>query len=171
MKDKLKSHFLKFGPRRFVAISVVTLLVTDLINCYFLKIYWLSKNIAMTMVEQTITKSGQVLENFSTDTLQEMTGFVNNAFYFFLFVILVNNLFFYLFYLRRKLWAQGFILFYVFTSALLQVTFIFDSKELGTGWLFYNLLTIPYYAYLFVGVKLLKTETTDFSHSIGKKAQ
>ncbi|HXH74402.1 MAG TPA: hypothetical protein VNJ08_05530 [Bacteriovoracaceae bacterium] len=171
MKDKLKAHFLKFGPRRFVVLTVLTLLMTDLINCYYLKLYWLSKNMSLTLVKQTLTRSGQLVEGLSPSTIQEMTGFVSNAFYFFIFIILVNNLFFYLFYLRRKLWAQGFILFYVLTGAILQLGFVFDNSGMGYGWLAYNLLTVPYYIYLFLGVKLLKAETTDISPASGKKAR
>lgn len=170
-KEKLKTHYLKFGPRRFVVFTVLTLILTDLVNCWYLKLYWVKRNVSMLMVETTIKRMGQVLEDFDANTLAEMIGFVNNSFYFFLFIILVNNLFFYLFYLRRKLWAQGFVLFYTVTSALLQVTFIFDGTALGIPWLIYNLLTIPYYAYLFWGVKLLKGETTDPVLRRGKTAQ
>ncbi len=160
MKEKLKNHFLKFGPRRFVIFTIVTLLITDLINCYYLKLYGLSKNISLVMVHQTIAKSGQILEDFSVDTIQEMAGFVSNSFYFFLLIIIINNLFFYFFYLRKKLWAQGYVLVYAITGALLQLSFIFDDGGLGPSWMTYNILTIPYYLYLFLGVKLLKPETT-----------
>jgi hypothetical protein len=161
MKEKLRKHFLNFGPRRFVGATVLTLLLTDLINFYYLKLYWAGKKISLLMVQQTIIRSGKIIEDFSASTIQEMTGFINNAFYFFLLIILMNNLFFYLFYLRKKLWAQGFILFYVLMSAVMQVTFIFEFNQMGYGWMAYNLLTIPYYLYLFWGIKLLKAETTN----------
>lgn len=160
MKEKLKAHFLKFGPRRFVAATVLILTVMDLINSYFLKLYWVKKNISHNLVVQSIQRSQLMLEDFSRDTMAEMTGFIDNSFYFFLIVILTNNLFFYFFYLRKKLWAQGFVLFYTLTAALFSVTFIFDNAGLGFGWMFYNISTIFIYVYLYLGVKLLKNETT-----------
>lgn len=160
MKDKLKDHFLKFGPRRFVIFTVVSLLITDLVNGYYLKLYWIGKNASELLVQQSIARSGYLAEDFSPSTLAEMTGFVNNTFYFFLLIILVNNVFFYFFYLRKKLWAQGFVLFYALTAAFMSVAFLFDNAGLGMGWMLYNFLTIPYYAYIFLGVKLLKDETT-----------
>jgi len=160
MKDKLRSHFLSLGPRRFVAAAVLSLILTDILNCLYLKNYWVNKDISLNLVHQTILKSGQTVEDFSSITIQEMSGFVDNSFYFILFVIMVNNLFFYLFYLRKKLWAQGFVLFYALTGALLQFVFIFDHAGMSFGWLAYNVITIPYYLYIFLGVKFLKPETT-----------
>jgi len=160
MKDKLKAHFLKIGPRNFVIGTVLFLVITDILNFKFLEIYWNTKNFSLNLVHQTILQSGQVVENFSQVTLSEMKAFVDNSFYFFLFIVFVNNLFFYFFYLRKKLWAQGFVLFYVATTALLQLTFVFDNQGIHWGWLIYNLGIIPFYLYLFMGVKLLKQETT-----------
>lgn len=160
MKDKIKTHFLTFRPKKFVIFTILTLLSTDLINCKFLQIYWKTKNFSKNIVDQTIIRSGQVIEDFSSSTIKEMTGFVDNSFYFFLFIIIVNNLFFYLFYLRRKLWAHGFIQFYVVTSAILQLSFLFDRDGISNLWLVYNILLVPIYAYIFLGVKYLKNETT-----------
>lgn len=160
MREKLKAHFLKFGPRRFVGFAVVVLLVLDLLNSYYLKLYWAKKDLSNAMVYLSIKRSSLDVSEFSPDTLQEMTGFVDNAFSFFLLVILANNLFFYFFYLRKKLWAQGFVLFYALTATFFSMTFIFDNADLGVGWLVYNMLTIPLYLYVYTGVKLLKTETT-----------
>lgn len=160
MREKLKAHYLRFGPRRFVIFTVLTLLVTDLLNSYYLKLYWAKKGLSTAMVYLSIKRSSLSIDEFSPETLMEMSGFVDNAFSFFLLVVLANNLFFYLFYLRKKLWAQGFVLFYALTATFFSLTFIFDGADLGIGWLAYNLLTIPYYLYVYTGVKLLKAETT-----------
>jgi hypothetical protein len=160
MKAKLKSHFLAFGPRRWVVFTVISLIITDIINCWYLKIYWLKKGVSERMVEQSIAQSGYLIEDFAQSTISEMTGFVNNTFYFFLFIILANNYFFYCFYLRKKLWAQGYVLFYVLSAAVFSVSFIVDNVDLGVGWIIYNILSIPFYIYLFLGVKMLKCETT-----------
>lgn len=169
MKEKLKAHFLRFKPRHFVVFTVLTLFITDLVNTWFLRIFWESKNMSHNLIRTVFAQKGVNIGDFSAASIAEMVGFVANSFSFFLFIILVNNLFFYLFYLRRKLWAQGYILFYALTGALLQLTYIIDSEAIGWGWTVYNLLTIPYYLYVFLGVKFLKAETTD--PVPGKKAQ
>lgn len=160
MKEKLRSHFLRFGPQRFVIVTVLLLVVTDLLNCWYLSLYWEKKNFAHLMIEQSIKRSGLQAQDFNPATIHEMLAFMNNTFYFFLVIIIVNNLFFYAFYLRKRLWAQGFVLFYTLTAAMLAVTLIFDNAGLGSGWLIYNLLSTFMYIYLYFGVKLLKPETT-----------
>jgi hypothetical protein len=168
MKEKLKAHFLAFGPRRWVVFTVISLIITDLINCYYLKLYWLNKGVSDTLVQRSITQGGLLIEDFDRATLSEMTGFVNNTFYFFLFIILANNYFFYFFYLRKRLWAQGYVLFYALSAAVFSLSFIFDNAGLGAGWMSYNIFTIPFYIYLFLGVKLLKIETTLVSEKKGR---
>jgi hypothetical protein len=168
MKEKMKAHFLKFGPRRFVVATVLILLITDIINSYYLKLYWLKKDLSHFMVLQNIQRSDLQIQDFSQTTIDELAGFVNNAFYFFLLLIFANNLFFYLFYLRKKLWAQGYVLFYTLTAALFSLTFIFDNAGLGLGWMSYNILVIPVYIYLYFGVKLLKLETTHLHEKKGR---
>ena len=168
MKDKLKAHFLAFGPRRFVIFATLSLILTDLLNSYYLKLYWEKKDLSTQMVHKSVERSGMSVQEFDLATLNEMVGFMNNLFSFFLLIIIVNNVFFYFFYLRKRLWAQGFVLFYTLTAALLSLTLIVDDAGLGTGWKAYNALTIPYYLYLYFGVKLLKNETT-LAH--GKKGR
>lgn len=160
MKVKLREHFLKIGPRRFVVATVLLLAITDLVNSYYLKLYWLKKDYSQQMVRLSIQQSDIDPATFSPETFAEATAFVNNAFYFFVFLILANNFFFYLFYLRKKLWAQGYVLFYTLTAAIFSLSFVLDNAGLGMGWLAYNVLTIPFYCYLYFGVKLLKPETT-----------
>lgn len=160
MKQKLHAHFVALGPRRFTIVAVILLIITDFLNGYYLKLYWAAKDISRVMVERSL-RTGNVLDEISPATMNEMISFLNNSFYFILLVILLNNLFFYLFYLRRKLWAQGFVLFYTLSLAIFSTTLIFDNADLGIGWFIYNALTIPFYLYLFLGVKLLKYETTD----------
>lgn len=160
MKEKLKAHFLQLGPRRFVLMAILLLIVLDFVNSYYLTLYWVHKGLSGQFVMAAIQNMNQSMDSFRPDTLREMQGFTDNSFYFFLFLILINNLFFYLFYWMKRLWAQGYVLFYTITAALFSVTFIFDGAILGTGWLMYNILTIPMYLYLYTGVKLLKEETT-----------
>lgn len=160
--EKLKAHYLKFGPRNCVIATVILLLALDIINTIYLRLFWLKKGLSTLLVHQSIRNSELVLEDFSRDTIMEMTGFINNTFYFFLFLVLANNLFFYFFYLRKKLWAQGYVLFYTLTAAIFQITFVLDDADLGWGWTVYNFATIFVYFYLYFGVKLLKKETTDF---------
>lgn len=159
--EKLKKHFLKFGSRRFVIVAVISLLTLDLINTVYLRLYWLKKDLSTTLVHQMIRKNGYLLENFSAETILEMKAFLDNTFYFFLFLILINNIFFYFFYLRKKLWAQGYILFYTLTGSIFALSFIVDQAGLGLGWFTYNILTMFIYFYLYLGVKVLKYETTD----------
>jgi hypothetical protein len=170
MVEKFKIHFLKLGPRRFVIGAVLLLIILDIINSYYLKLYWLKKDLSTLLVHQAIYKNGEVLENFSASTLLEMKSFIDNTFFFFLFIVLVNNLFFYFFYLRKKLWAQGYVLFYTLTAAIFAISFLFDQAGLGWGWALYNLGTMFVYGYLYFGVKLLKAETT-FSPGDGKTAR
>lgn len=160
MNERIRNHFLRWNCRFFVLFTVIALLITDLLNGYYLKLFWANKGMSYNLVRQSISQGGLVIEDFSLDTINEMVGFVNNTFYFFLFLILVNNLFFYGAYLLKKLWAQGFVLFYTLTSAFLALTFIFDDASLPVGWTIYNIATIPMYLYLFLGVKVLKNETT-----------
>lgn len=168
MKQKMYEHYLRFGAKRFVLITVLVLIVLDILNSYYLKLHWVQKDYSGMMIDLTIKQSQLNTDEFSPETIQEMAKFINNCFYFFIFTILANNLFFYFFYLRKKLWAQGYVLFYTITAALFSITFIFDHAGLGLGWMTYNLLTIPIYAYLYWGVKLLKKETTLVNE---KKAQ
>ncbi|HXH30504.1 MAG TPA: hypothetical protein VNJ01_06810 [Bacteriovoracaceae bacterium] len=160
MLDRFRPHFLKLGPRRFVVLTVITLLILDVINSYYFKLYWIKKNLSTFMVHTSIDRSQLALQDFSPDTVREMSSFIDNTFDFLLVLIVANNLFFYLFYLRKKLWAQGYVLFYTFTAALFSITFVFDQVGLGTLWLVFNIATVFVYAYLFVGVKVLKDETT-----------
>ena len=161
MLEKIKTHFLKFAPRRFVVSAILLLASLDLINTYYLKLYWLNKDISTNLVYQMIQRNGYVLEAFSNEAIQEMKGFLDNTFYFFLFLILLNNLFFYFFYYKKKLWAQGYVLFYTLTAALFAVSFLIEKDGMGWGWFIYNILTTFVYLYLYLGVKSLKHETTE----------
>ena len=158
--QKIRDHFLKWRPRVFVIVTVFTLMVTDLLNCWYLKLYWEAKNYSSLFVRLSLARSGLGVGDFNPDTLKEMMGFLNNTFNFFLLIILVNNFFFYFFYLRKRLWAQSFVAFYTMTAGLFSLTLLFDTGGLGATWFTYNLFTIPLYLYLFFGVRALKPETT-----------
>lgn len=160
MKEKLRSHFLRFGARRFVIVTVLLLIVTDLLNSWYLTLYWQKKNFSDIFVGHMISQSGLGANDFQSETITEMHAFINNIFYFFLTIIILNNIFFYFFYLRKRLWAQGFVLFYTLTAGLLAVTLIFDNAGLGGQWYMYNVASIFMYIYLYMGVKILKPETT-----------
>lgn len=170
MKDKILGHFNRWNPRYFVITTVLILIITDLLNGLYLKLFWSNRGMSELLVRQSINQSGLIFEDFGADTINEMLGFVDNTFYFFLFLILINNLFFYAFYLLKRLWAQGYVLFYTISAAVLALTFIFDDGGLPVGWTIYNIATIPLYLYLFLGVKLLKLKTTIIPAS-GKKAR
>ena len=135
MKEKLKKHFLKLGPRRFVIGAVIILVTLDIVNSWYLKLYWLKKDFSTVAVHQMIERNGEVIEHFSHDTILEMKGFIDKTFYFFLFPVLVNNLFFYFFYLRKKLWAQSYVLFYTLTAAIFSLSFLVDHADLGWHWM------------------------------------
>lgn len=160
MKEKLKKHFLAYGPRRFVVCATLALLILDLLNGYYLKLWWVHKDASSRIVHGVLNAKQMSANEFNTDTVQEVLQLADNAFYFFLYIILINNLFFYFFYLRKKLWAQSFVLVYTLSAAFFNLTFIAEGPILGTGWFVFNLSTILIYGYLFLGVKLLKLETT-----------
>lgn len=171
MNEKIKGHYLRLGPKRFVTGTILLLIVLDLLNTLYLRLYWIKKDLSITLVHQMVRQNGYVIENFSRETILEMKGFLDNTFYFFLGIIILNNLFFYFFYYRKKLWAQGFVLFYTLTAALFAVTFLLEPGILGWSWFTYNIGTIFLYTYLFFGVKVLKHETTDAIPVREKKEQ
>lgn len=163
MFQRFKPHFLKLGPRRFVIGTVLLLIILDIVNSYYLRIWWQHRDISILMTKTLATKQGLDWSELSTESISEVKGVVDQAFYFFLFIVLINNFFFYVFYLRKKLWAQGYVLFYCLTTSLFAVTFIYEGPILGLPWYAYNIATLFIYAYLYVGAKLLKYETTDIA--------
>lgn len=171
MMEKIKGHFLKLGPKRFVLGTVFLLLVLDLINSYYLRLYWIFKDLSIIYVEKLALKQGLDFNSLTRDSIMEIKGVIDNGFFLFLFLVLINNIFFYIFYLRRKLWAQGYILFYTVTNALLSVLFLVEGPILGMSWYIYNVVAIFIYLYLYLGVKVLKFETTDAILEHGKTEQ
>lgn len=159
MKEKFLNHYHKIGARRFVVGTVLLLIILDVLNGVYLKLFWQARNSSYNMALMMF-KQMQVQQDLDEATILEVAGLVDKSFDFFLLVILVNNLFFYFFYLKKKLWAQGFVLFYTLTAGILNITMLFDGISMGMGWFLFNLMTIPLYLYLFYGVKLLKNETT-----------
>ena len=158
MKEKFMKHYLGLGPRRFVIGTVILLIILDIVSGYYLKLSWESKNVYEQMVHFWIKSLKLQTGDLSPDTLVEVSGLMQKTLDFFLFLLLLNNLFFYFFYLRKKLWAQGYILFYTLTGALFSLMMIFDG--MGAGWIAVNLTCALIYTYLFFGVKFLKSETT-----------
>jgi len=159
MKEKLLNHYMKIGSRRFVVGTVVMLVILDILNGVYLKFSWVKNGLSDKMVLMFINGMQLKPIDFDQATMAEIGGLVNKSFDFLLFVILVNNLFFYFFYLRKKHWAQGYVLFYTLTASIFSIMMIFDGNDMGSGWMIFNLLTIPFYLYLYLGVKLLKKET------------
>lgn len=158
---KVKTHFLSFGPRRFVISAVLVLIILDIINSIYLRSYWVFKNLSRQTVEKLANNQGLEFSQLSEQTITEVTAMVNNAFFFLLFIILINNIFFYIFYLRKKLWAQGYVLFYAISNSVLAILFLVEGPIVGWPWFIYNLGTMFLYFYLYLGVKVLKYETTD----------
>lgn len=172
MLDKLKPHFLKLVPRRFVIGTVIILTILDIANSYYLRLYWVHKDLSLQMVKAISIGQSLTYSDLSTSSVNEIKGLIDNAFFFFLFIILLNNLFFYFFYLRKKLWAQGYVLFYTLTTGILSITFIAEGAILGWNWFIYNASTFLIYSYLYLGIKLLKNETTNLPNPArGTKAQ
>ena len=160
MKEKLLNHYMKIGPRRFVAGTVILLIILDILNGIYFKLYWVKNSISEANVMMILDRMQTHPEELTQATLAEMGGLVDQSFNFFLFVILINNLFFYLFYLRKKLWAQGYVLFYTLTAVFFSFATLFMGGGMGVGWFIFTLINIPLYLYLYLGVKLLKNETT-----------
>lgn len=161
MKEKLKSHFLKIGPRRFVIGTVIILFILDLINSLYLRLYWVHKDLSIQIMKAVAMGQNLNFGELSRGSIQELEGVIDNAFFFFLLIVLINNVFFYIFYLRKKLWAQGYVLFYALSTGVLAITFLIEGAVLGWSWFLYNFATLFIYLYLYFGVKLLKNETTD----------
>ncbi len=168
---KIKSHFLSFGPRKFVICAVIVLIILDIINSVYLRTYWVFKDLSRVAVEKLANKEGLQFSELSEQTIIEVTAMINNAFFFFLFIILINNLFFYFFYLKKKLWAQGYVLFYAITNSILAVIFLVEGPIVGWPWFIYNVGTMFLYFYLYLGIKVLKYETTDIIPEHETKAQ
>lgn len=160
MLEKIKKHFLGLNPKYFVILTVAGLVVLDLINSYYLRIYWVHKNLSLIYVEKVALTQGLDFTHLSSDSIQEVKQVIDNGFFFFLFIVFANNLFFYFFYLRKKLWAQGYVLFYTITNSILALLFIIEGPILGVSWFIYNIMTIFIYLYLYLGVKVLKNSTS-----------
>lgn len=160
MKEKLRNHYRKLAPRQFVAGVVIVLVILDILNGLYLKLSWVKNGLSKNTVLLIIQGMKLHATDFDQATMTEIGGLVDKSFDFFLFLILMNNLFFYLFYLRQKIWAQGYVLFYTLSGAIFSGFMIFDGYGMGFGWMIFNLLAIPLYMYLYFGVKVLKFETT-----------
>jgi hypothetical protein len=160
MKEKLLNHFMRIGPRRFVVGTVILLVILDVLNSIYLKLSWVKNDLSHKIVLLIIERMKLQIGDFDQATIMEISGLTNKSFDFFLLLILVNNLFFYFFYLRKKLWAQAYVLFYALTACIFSATMIFDGYGMGLGWMIFNILTVPLYLYIYWGVKLLKNETT-----------
>jgi hypothetical protein len=158
MKEKLQNHYRKLAPRQFVAGAVIVLVILDILNGLYLKLSWVKNGLSKNTVLLIIQGMKLHATDFDQATMTEIGGLVDKSFDFFLFLILMNNLFFYLFYLRQKIWAQGYVLFYTLTGAIFSGFMIFDGYGMGIGWMMFNLLAIPLYMYLYMGVKVHKFE-------------
>ena len=171
MMEEIKNHFLGLNSKYFVIIAVLGLIVLDLINSYYLRIYWVHKNLSILYVEKMASTQGLDFGQLSKDSIQEVKQVIDNGFFFFLFIVFANNLFFYFFYLRKKLWAQSYVLFYTLTNSVLALLFIVEGPILGIPWFLYNLMTILIYLYLYLGVKVLKNSILGTSPAHEMKEQ
>jgi hypothetical protein len=155
MKDKLLNHFKRWKPKTFLWSMVLILLLLDLGNGQFLRLSWLEKNSSMSIVNILASQGELSLSELSHDTMTELLGMIDNTFLFFLFIVLINNLFFYLFTLRGKAWAHSYLVFYTFTGALFSLIMVIDSFGMGSFWGVFNIASILTYVYLFLGLKLV----------------
>lgn len=155
MIEKCRNHFKKWNPKTFLWVSVLILLVLDIGNGQFLRLSWLEKNSSMLIINILASRGELNLSELSSDTMTELLGMINNTFLFFLFIILINNLFFYCFTLLKKAWAHSYLVFYTMTGALFSLVMVFDSFGMGSFWGFFNIISIIIYAYLFVGLKMV----------------
>lgn len=158
--NMIKNHFLKLNPKIFVVFTVLLLFLLDLVNSYYLRLYWGHQNLSLIYVQQIALAQGLDINQLSGQSIQEIKKVIDNGFFLFLLIILLNNIFFYFFYLRKKLWAHGYVVFYALTNSILAIIFIVEGPVLGVPWFIYNLMTVFLYFYLFLGIKFLKTETT-----------
>ncbi len=165
MIEKCQNHFKKWNPKTFLWVAVLILLILDIGNGQFLRLSWLEKNTSMFIIN-IMTSSGELsLNELSGDTVTELLGMFNNTFLFFLFIILLNNLFFYCFTLLRKAWAHSYLVFYTMTGAFFSLFMVFDSFGMGSFWGFFNIISIIIYTYLFVGLKLVPLNPTSSENS------
>ena len=167
MKEKLRQHFQNIGPRRFVLVTIFTLLILDLLTGHSFRMSLIQNGFSEKLVQLSIQQAKLNPNDLSAETLSEVHNLMNKSLDFMLGLILVNNLFFYFFYFKQKLWAYSYVAFYTLTAGFLSLSMVID-KHMSTGWLIFNIATIPIYIYLFLGVKLLKEETT---LAPGKKGQ
>ena len=170
MINKIKNHYLKLNKNLFIPITILVLFALDLINSYYLRLYWVHKNLSLLYVEKLALNQGLDFSQLSEQSVLEIKQVIDNGFFFFLFIILMNNFFFYFFYLRKKLWAQGYVIFYAITNSILSILFLIEGPVLGLPWFLYNALTIGIYLYLYFGMKVLKLQIP-VNHEHEKKGQ
>ena len=171
MIKNIKEHFSHLGIKRFTAITVLILLATDIINSFYLRIYWVHKNISLSYVEQVAAAQGIDFNQIGKSGLMELKAVIDNGFFFFLLIIFVNNLFFYFFYLRKKIWARSYVVFYCMSNSILALLFTAEGQLLGASWFTYNILTIGVYFYLAMGNKILKLATNEATPADGRLGQ
>jgi hypothetical protein len=171
MKNKIKNHFINLGSSKFIFITIITLLTLDIINSYYLSLYWDYKNFTLIYVEKMAATQGLDIHELSTQSLQEIKQMITNGVSFFLLIIILNNLFFYFFYWKKKIWAQGYVLFYTLTNALLAIAFLIEGPVLGLSWYAYNVLSVPFYLYFYLGIKIFKFKSFSLNPEHEKKAQ
>jgi hypothetical protein len=159
MMLKIKNHFKKFNLFHFTLGVIVSLIVLDLINFYYLSLYWTKQNLSLLYVQRLSLGQGLDVHQLSTQSIQEIKQVIDNSFFLFLVIVLINNLFFYIFYFRNKLWAQSYVLFYTLSNSVLAVLFLVEGPILGIPWFIYNLVTIFLYIYLYLGIKFFKDES------------
>jgi hypothetical protein len=171
MMNKVRSHFHKLGAKPFIIGTVLLLIVLDIMNSLYLRLYWVHKNLSVLFVKRLANTQGLEFRQLSQQTILEVQAMVNNAFFFFLLIVLINNLFFYFFYLRKKMWAQGYVLFYTITNSILAISFLIEGGILGWGWFTYNAASILLYFYLYLGVKTFKFDSSVTIPVNGKTGQ
>ena len=102
MKEKLRQHFLKIGPRRFVLMTVFSLIILDLLTGYSFRMSLTQNGFSEKLVQISIEQAKLQASDLSADTLAEVHGLMNKSIDFMLGLILVNNLFFYFSLIERR---------------------------------------------------------------------
>lgn len=132
---------------------MLVLVLLDLGNGQFLRLSWLANKSSLNIIHILASRGEISLSELSHDTVGELLGMVDNTFLFFLFIVFLNNLFFYLFALRAKQWAHGYLVFYTMTGALLSLVMVKSSFDLGFFWGVFNIVSVLAYGYIFLGLK------------------
>lgn len=151
LQNKIRKHFQFFTLNQFQLIIVVSFIILDVLNSLYLKNYWIEKDLTKIYLKKMAQMQGMSLSHLAQNSLNEIQNLISLGFTFLILLFFFNNLFFYIFYLRKKIWAEKYVLFYAFSNAILGIIFILEGPVTGLWWYFYNMMTVIIYCYCFWG--------------------